>query len=233
MIELQDKVVVITGGSSGIGFACAELLAENGAKVVLLSRNQDALEKAKQRILPTENVFVFPCDITSEDQVRITFAGIIQEFKAIDVLVNSAGYGGKEYLVDQMPLSNFDLTLKTNLVGTFLCCREVLSSMKRRKKGMIINISSRAGKRGFPLFAHYCAAKFAVAGFTQSLQSEVEDYGIRAICIFPGPTNTPMQQKLANPATKQMSPQTVAKIIANMILVPNDAYVTEASIYPI
>jgi len=232
MSEVQDRIVVITGGSSGIGAACGELFAKNDAIVVLVARDSDELAVVANNISAMGRVHTYNCDVSNEAQVRQTFTGIRSDLGRIDVLINSAGYAGKEYLVHEMPSEDYRLVMSTNVDGTFFCCRESLPMMIEQESGLIVNISSGGGKEGFAYFSHYCASKAAVIAFTQSLRSEVRQYGIRVTCLIPGPTRTPMQESALNPALKQMDPRTVALSILGCALLPPDGLFEEIVVRP-
>jgi NAD(P)-dependent dehydrogenase (short-subunit alcohol dehydrogenase family) len=146
-MELTGKVAVITGGSSGIGLAAVKTLAEQGAYVVSLARDEKNLIAAIDSVHPDfrQNVIGIPTDVRNEASVRYTIAQAVSEYGQIDILINAAGVSmrGKQ-LVQEIDLEEWNRIMETNLTGTFLMCREVLSQMTERNSGYIINILSTA-----------------------------------------------------------------------------------------
>ena len=196
MYDLQGKVALVTGaaGAEGIGRAIALRLAEEGADLVVndlsegigsrsgLLESVRAIEALGQRALPVY------ADVAEADQVERMVAQALEQFGRIDILVNNAGApaGRDRVPVVELDEDAFDLVQRVNVRGTFLCCRAVARHMLERGSGAIINISSMAGKQGVARYAAYCASKFAVRGFTQSLARELGPRGITVYAICPG-----------------------------------------------
>jgi len=188
-MRLEDKVAVITGGGIGIGRYMALAFAREGAHLVLAGRTPGPLEDAAREIESLgRRALAVPTDVAFENQVKALIGRAIAEFGRIDVLVNNAGIEGPTaYLVD-LELPDWQRVLDVNLTGMMLCTRETLKHMLPRRSGSIINVSSAAGKRGFPLRAPYAASKWGVIGFTATVAQEVGPQGIRCNCICPGAT---------------------------------------------
>jgi len=195
-LGLKERVAIVTGAGRGIGRATALALANEGASVVLAARSVSEIESAASEIrlgrAGAGRVLAIACDVTSEAQVTAMIERTIVEYGRIDVLVNNAGYS-KQCPIADLSVEELRLALEVNLVGTFLCCKAVLPTMKRQGSGRIINVVSGAGKRGSLRRGAYAAAKFGVIGFSQCLQLEVKPDGIGVCCVCPGPVDTLMR----------------------------------------
>jgi NAD(P)-dependent dehydrogenase (short-subunit alcohol dehydrogenase family) len=176
-----SPVVLITGASSGIGKAAANLFAERGWHVVATMRKPDNSKALSEH----ENVTVLHLDVTDPASIEMAVATILENFDRIDVLVNNAGYGlfgPFETATNEQIHRQF----ATNVDGVFAVTRAVLPTMRRRGSGTIVNVASFGGLITLPLFSLYNATKFAVIGFTESLSFELAPLGIRAKSIAPG-----------------------------------------------
>ncbi len=190
----KDKVVLITGGSRGIGFATAKIFGEQGAKVAICSRNKESLDEALEdlnNLIP--DVFAGLADVRDFNQIKEMVGEVIKRYGKIDVLVNNAGVAWLGNFAEE-DRESIDEIIDTNVKGVLYTTRTVLPLMIKKKRGVIINVSSGAGLRGIPLLSTYCASKFAVVGFTQSLAQEVEDIGIGVYAVCPGAVATDMQK---------------------------------------
>ncbi|MDR0268301.1 SDR family oxidoreductase [Paenibacillus sp.] len=185
---LKDKVVVITGASSGIGFLTAQMLSAEGAMPILAARSRRKLEEASSRIAGKHEVKVL--DVTQDEQVKQTIEEIIRDHGRIDILLNNAGYGKFENAVD-MPSEEFGQMMDVNYMGTVRCTKAVLPHMLGRRSGQIVNVASMAGKIGTAKSTAYTATKHAVFGFSNSLRQELRETGITVSTVNPGPIDTP------------------------------------------
>ena len=191
-MRLKDRVAIVTGGGVGIGKSIALAFAQEGAAMVVASRNISNLEKLVNQIKAKGNkATAIPTDISDEKQVQRMVAQTLDEYGQIDILVNNSGVAGATANVVDVTLDDWDKTLAVNLTGTMLCSREVLKSMIPRQSGNIINISSLAAKSGFIMRSPYCVSKWGVIGFTLTLAAEVGIYNIRVNSISPGLTQGP------------------------------------------
>ena len=182
---IKDKVVIITGATSGIGEACAQVFGRAGAKIVITGRNQDKLNKTQEK-LNSENIEVLPvlADAASEADSKKLAEETISRFGKIDVLVNNAGISMRA-LFEDLDLEVFKKVMDTNFYGTVYatkyCLPEILKS-----KGSIIGISSINGYRGTPARTAYTASKYAMNGFFESLRTEVMNKGVHILVASPG-----------------------------------------------
>ena len=181
----SDRIILITGASSGIGKSCAEYLSKKGFIVFGTSRNASFPPKDIGGKYP----IMIKMDINDDDSIKNAIEYIIKEFGRIDVLINNAGYGIggaiEDYTVEKVKEQ-----FETNFFGTFRMCKKVLPLMRKQKNGYIINISSIGGIIGLPYQGIYSASKFAVEGMTEALRMEVRPFGIKIILIEPGDLKT-------------------------------------------
>ncbi|MEX0602352.1 MAG: SDR family NAD(P)-dependent oxidoreductase [Bacteroidota bacterium] len=192
MIDLNGKVMLITGGSRGIGAATGLLAARAGADVAIVFqrnvREARRIEKAIQEEGGRSRCY--KADVSSRSDVRKTVRAVVKDFGRIDILVNSAGIWTSGSL-GSMKESVWDQTIDINLKGTWLLCNEVFPHMKRHG-GKIINIASTAGQRGEAFHSHYAASKGGVIAFTRSIAVELAPYNVQVNCVSPGWVDTDM-----------------------------------------
>ena len=175
------KTVFITGASSGIGYECARIFMEHGWNVVATMRNpQNASADLKQ-----ENVLITKMDVTDVDSIKKAIQEATCRFGLIDVLINNAGYYSIG-VVEAIPEEEIRRQIETNLLGLIFTTKALLPYMRKNRSGLIVNLSSVAGRTTVPLQSIYHASKWGVEGFSQSLQYEVEDLGIDVVLIEPG-----------------------------------------------
>jgi short-subunit dehydrogenase len=191
---LQQKVVLITGGSRGLGFAIAEQLALSGARLALTSRNLDELERARERLVTTanilpEDIFLQACDVTNPEEVRNLVQNATSYFGQIDVVVNNAGVIVVGPLASQK-LASYQQAMNVNFFGALHTTLAVLPQMLSRESGVIVNIASIGGKVAFPHLLPYVASKFALTGWSQGLHAELAGKGIRVLTVSPGVMRT-------------------------------------------
>jgi len=197
MFDMTGRVVLITGGSKGLGLSMAEGLAEAGATCVLVSRNAATCEQAAAELVqatgrPAEGI---AADIADENQVAALFDGIIDRHGQLDVLINSAGVNIR-HPIEEFSLDEFRTVMDTNLTGTWLCCRAAAPIMKQAGHGSVINIGSALSAVGLAERTAYCSSKAGVIGLTQTLALEWAESGVRCNAICPGPFLTAMNRPL-------------------------------------
>ena len=188
--RLSGKSALITGASSGIGWASALALAHEGAGLMLTARRQERLEELAHQVRTLGGQAEFLVgDGTVEDTAERAVKGAIDSFGALDILINNVGMGNYKNLVDTSA-AEYDELMVTNVRSTFLFTRHAVPHMIERRSGTVLMISSMAGLYGFPGEAVYCASKFAQVGFAQALDRELRPHGIKVGAICPGGVKT-------------------------------------------
>jgi NAD(P)-dependent dehydrogenase (short-subunit alcohol dehydrogenase family) len=193
----QPSVAVVTGSSSGIGLAASLALAKNGYLTYATMRNlakQDSIQSiAEKERLPVRTVQL---DVTDENSVKNTIQSIISESGRIDLLVNNAGYGLTGAFED-IEIDEIKALYETNVFGVIRVTQAVLPIMRKQGSGRIINISSGAGRIGFPGSSAYVSSKFALEGLSESMAFEVEQFGIKTVLVEPGFVQTNFAENIA------------------------------------
>ncbi len=185
-IDLSGKVVLITGGSRGLGLALAEEFTRHGARLVLCARNESELERARRKIVAMgAEVLTIPCDITDREQVQRMVDQAVTHFGQIDVLVNNAGIITVGPMQAQT-LKDFEESMAVMFWGSFYPTLAVLPAMVERQSGHIVNITSIGGKVSVPHLLPYSCAKFAQVGFSEGLHAELAKEGIHVLTVVPG-----------------------------------------------
>lgn len=225
MVTIENQIAVVTGAGRGIGKAIAIELGALGAQVTLAARSSAELE-ATARLIGSRADIVQTDVRHKADIVRLLS-------KPVDILVNAAGLGIFGPVVDFTD-DDFQTLIDTNLRGIFFACRSVLPSMIERKRGHIINIASIAGKVGSANRAVYCASKFAVVGFTESLAEEVRQYGIRASVICPGSTDTGFSssETRGKIRDRMLKPEDVAHAVRMIVTQDPNSFISEVIMRP-
>jgi NAD(P)-dependent dehydrogenase (short-subunit alcohol dehydrogenase family) len=241
--RLKDKSALVTGASSGLGRATAISLARAGADVALVARSAEELESAKEEVAKTGcRALTLPTDLAREEETSATVERTVEEFGRIDVLVNAAGTDVPG-TVEELSVEGWDRTLAVNLRAPFLLSKAAFPRMREAGGGLIVNVSSAAGKKGWANASAYCASKFGLRGFTQALADEGKEHRIRAIVLYPGAmaTNwgafTPEERQEgesneASPA-RVLPPERVAELIAWLAASPPEFVLTEGIVLPI
>src|ERR671932_347036 len=192
----KAKVAVVTGSSSGIGFETSLLLAKNGVFTYATMRNLDRankiIELKQKEKLPLE---VLKLDVTDDKSVNDAIGKIENEQETIDVLVNNAGYALVGPL-EELSIQEFKEQFETNVFGVIRVTKSVLPIMRKQRHGIIVNVSSIAGRIGFPLTSAYVSSKFALEGLSESISYELEQFGIKVLLIEPGVIKTNFDNNL-------------------------------------
>jgi short-subunit dehydrogenase len=188
-MEMDGKVVVVTGASMGIGEAIAKVFVDAGARVVLLSRDAGRAEAARQRVGHTERTLALACDVCKRDEIDRALALTVQNFHRVDVWVNNAGVGIRDS-VAEMETSSLRELFETNFFGTIACMQAVVPVMRKNGGGSIINISSVAGHIPVPYMAIYSASKFAMNAIGKGARMELKRDNINVLTVCPGYINT-------------------------------------------
>jgi len=215
-MSLKNKIAVITGGSRGIGKATAIALANEGCKIVICSKNVNNLTKARKELEEMgADVLAVTCDLTKLEDIKKFADAVKKKFGKIDILVNNAGVAYYKNLIENKEEEINEL-LDVNVRGLILTTKYFLPLMN--KNGTIINISSGAGKSGYGGLAVYCASKFAVIGFTESLAQELK--GVKVISLCPGGVDTDMYMSLDETRHPALKPEHIAAKIVEICAEP-------------
>jgi len=239
MSGIKDKVILITGASSGIGEAAARLLAEQGAKVCVGARRTDRLQKLVAEITAKGGIARYKAvDVTNRAQVQ-AFADFAREaFGRVDVLVNNSGVMPLAP-VAAMKVDEWERMVDVNIKGVLYGVAAVLPEMKARGSGQIVNVASVAAHVVLPTAAVYCATKYAVWAFSEGLRQENPD--LRVTTISPGVVATELGDDISDPAAREMlvglrkaalTPDAIARAIAYAITQPDDVDVNEVVVRP-
>jgi 3-oxoacyl-[acyl-carrier protein] reductase len=201
--RFKDKVIIVTGASTGLGPLMARMLAAEGGKIVMAARRLDLVEAEAAAI--GENAVAVRADVTSEADIAAMVDVAIDRWGQVDVLMNNAAVPGKDLWIWEQTLENWNATFAVDVTAAMLCSREVLRrSMMARKTGAIVNFSSTAGWNGMPRKSHYSTAKGSLRILTKVIATEVGPYGIRCNCLVPGAIETELMASwLARTAAEQ------------------------------
>ncbi len=189
---LKDKIVFVTGASSGIGAACAEVCAREGAKLILCARREDKVKELADGLKSeygTES-YCFALDVRNQPDVEKAVTSLPDEWQAIDILVNNAGLSRGLAKVYEADLQDWEEMIDTNIKGLLYVSRAVLPGMVERRSGHVVNIGSVAGHQLYPGGNVYCATKHAVDAITQGLQIDLVDSPVRVSTVDPGMVDT-------------------------------------------
>jgi short-subunit dehydrogenase len=201
MSFFSNKVVVVTGGSEGIGKALVEALLSKGAKVATCARNYDKLYQLQTQQL-SKPLHIFTADVSKEEDCKNFIQSVINTFGTIDILINNAGVSMRA-LFKELDMATLRTLMDVNFWGTAYCTRHALKELIKNK-GTIVGISSVAGFRGLPGRTGYSASKFAVTGFLESLRTELMDDGVNVMWVCPGFTSSNIRNAALN---KDAQPQ--------------------------
>ncbi len=233
---MTQPVALITGASSGIGRAIALKLASTNTNLALVGRDLLKLQAVQQEVNKLGvTTRVYSIDMARPKEVKSQIESIIQDWGRLDTLVNSAGIGYTNSLLDT-PLAEWQQVLDINLTSVFQCIQAVLPVMRQQQQGTIINIASIAAKNAFPGWGVYSASKAALASLSHTLRAEERINGIRVTTICPGAVDTPIwdsptvQVELNRAA--MLTPDSIAQLVWQILLLPNTAVVEELILMP-
>jgi NAD(P)-dependent dehydrogenase (short-subunit alcohol dehydrogenase family) len=235
MGKLSGKVALITGGNKGIGKGIARGLAAEGARLALVARGQEDLERTARELEGKgAEVFAVAADVTNEQAVQDVFASTLARFGRLDILVNNAGAfeGGP---LEELSAEAWDRVLAVNLRAPFLCTREAMRIMKRQGGGRIINIGSIAAQRVRPHSAPYSASKHGLWGLTQVTALEGRNHGISCGCLHPGNVLVERRQQTGRQEDDEpmMTVDELAEAAVLMATLPAHVNVLEAIVLPL
>jgi len=217
-MEFKNKVVVITGASSGIGEASAIKFAEKNAKIVMVGRRKEKLIEVEKKISKFKaETLVCKCDVSEKSEVEKMSKEVLNKFGTIDVLVNNAGFGiyGK---VSELTIEEIEAQMSTNYLGMVYFIKNFLPKMLEQKSGHIVNVASVAASFGLPGIASYCASKFAMLGFSEGLHHELKGTGVGITVVSPIMVRTnffdhPSFETMPKYSPTALSAETVAKAV--------------------
>lgn len=228
-MNLKDAKVLVTGGSTGIGYDTAKLLKSEGADVAICGRNKDRLHKAAAEL----DVLGIHADVSDEDQVRAMVKQVINNFGDYNVLVNNAAYGYFSPLTD-IDTKAFSQQLATNITGAMLAAKYSAKHFIEKSYGNIINISSTAGGKGFAGGTPYVASKFALGGMTQSWAYELRKHNIRVMQINPSEVltqfaaNAGYDQKMSD---RKLQGIDIAHAVKSVLTMEDRGFVTDLTVW--
>ncbi len=238
-MALKDKTALVTGGGSGIGLGIALALAREGCRVAITGRNARKLEEAAAGFEGRPAILAHPCDVADRADVQRLFAWVAEQFGALDILVTSAGVNVPKRSMAELDPADFDRMLAINTTGLYNCVYAALPGMRKRHSGLIVNISSIAGKRALVLGGPaYCASKFAMTALGTAVSLEERPNGIRITNVYPGEVETPIlaHRPVPVPAEKRakmVHPEDIAACVVTIAKLPPHVVVPELIITPL
>ena len=239
MQDLKGQVAWVTGAGTGIGEAAARALAGAGMKLVLSGRRESELNRVAQHIRQAGGeARVAPLDVTDAPAVEAVVQSIVNQEGRIDVAINSAGLNIPKRNWNQLSREGWDQVIRIDLDGAFYCCHAVLPVMRRQQGGLIVNVSSIAGKRVSPMTGPaYSAAKFGLNAMTDSINVEYCIHGIRATAVCPGEVATPILEKRPVPVSQEdrarmLQPDDLGELMLFLARMPTHVCINEILITP-
>jgi 3-oxoacyl-[acyl-carrier protein] reductase len=228
-MQIANAVVLVTGGSSGIGRSIAETLARAGAKVAITGRDRAKLSAAASAV----GAHAIQADVAKEDDAARAVRDVIETFGHLDVLVNNAGMGVLKPLVD-MDAAGFDRVWATNVRGAMLMAREAARHFVTRNAGAIVNIGSTASHRGAPNGTAYYASKFALRGMTECWRQELRKFNVRVMLVNPSEVITNFAavagfDQKAHPS--KLQPEDIAHAVKSVLEMDNRGFTTELTVF--
>jgi len=217
-MDFKNKVVLITGASSGIGKQTAIEFAKLGSNIILVARRKNKLEQVENELKQFNvNTLVCTCDVSKKDQVEKMSKIVLEKFNSIDILVNNAGFAIYGSVFD-LSINDIESQMETNYFGMIYCTKNFLPLMLEKKSGHIVNVASVAASFGLPGIASYCASKFAMLGFSEGLKHELSGTGVGITVVSPIMVKTdffdhPSFEKMPKYSPTSLNSKTVAKAI--------------------
>lgn len=235
-MDLEGRVAVVTGGSSGIGRAVARSLGRAGCRLAICARTPETLEEAAASLAREGfEVLAVPADVSRPEDVEELAERVVDELGPPDVLVNNAGLARFGDLEELSP-EDFDTVFGVNVRGVFFCSRAFVPAMKERGDGVVVNVASLAGKNAFPGGTVYAASKHAVVGMSKSMMLELREHGIRVITVCPGSVNTRFfdETDYFDPDRDAIvQPEDVGELVREAVRLSDRGTVSEVEIRPV
>lgn len=228
-MDLTNAKVLITGGSTGIGYATAQLLKEQGAQVFICARNVDDVNKAKEEL----KIEGAAADVSKEEQVEQMMMKAIETMSGLDVVINNAGIGAFSEL-SYTTTEEFTKVWEVNVRGAFFVGRAAARQFQRQKSGNIINIASTAANKGFAGGTAYCASKWALAGMTECWRAELRPHNVRVMQVNPSEVITPFGSKVGfeqSNIERKLKPSEIAHTISSMLSMNDVGFIPEVTVW--
>jgi NADP-dependent 3-hydroxy acid dehydrogenase YdfG len=237
-VELTGKTALVTGGSSGIGLGVARALAREGCRVAISGRDRKRLDDAAAQFPSPPSALTRTCDVANRKDVRELATWAIDQMGRLDIVVNSAGVNVVRRAMSELDPDDFDRIIAINCTGFYNVLRAVLPGMRQNQSGLIINISSIAGKRAVAIAGPaYCASKFAATALGTAVGLEERPNGIRITNIYPGEVDTPLLDLRPAPLTAErraemVHPEDIGQCVIALAKLPPNVIVPELVITP-
>ncbi|MGH1362259.1 MAG: SDR family oxidoreductase [Calditrichia bacterium] len=229
-MNFKDSVILITGGSLGIGLDTARMAAERGAKVIITARNKERLAKVAEE----HDLEAVAGDVSKPEDVKRVFDYIAEKHGRLDALINNAGYGYFDML-ENIDIEKFQQVFATNVTGAMMMAQSSLPFFKKQNSGNIVNISSTAGTRGFPGGTAYCGTKFALKAMTECWRAELRSNNIRVILVNPSEVQTEFvansgrDKRPYNPT--KLHGEDIAHSICSALEMDDRGFITELTVF--
>lgn len=231
--SIRGKVAVVTGGGRGIGAAIADRLAALGASVVICGRSEEPLRATAEKIdRASGQCEPVQCDVADLGSVENLARRVQQTFGRCDILVNNAGVGSFSAPLHELPPSQWEQVINTNLRGVYHCIRAFAPMMIAAQSGDIVNISSIAGKNALPNGAAYAASKWGLNGLSYSVAEELRRHNIRVTVVCPGSTLTDLSPHEGKDSRKMLQPSDVAHVVEMVLTQAPQSFASEIVIRP-
>ncbi|MHB1105730.1 MAG: SDR family NAD(P)-dependent oxidoreductase [Lutibacter sp.] len=238
----MDKTAFITGATSGIGKATAQLFAKNNIRLVLCGRRDDRLAQLKEELSKLTDVAVLQFDVSNREEVFNAITSLPDEFKKIDILINNAGNAHGLSSIQEGNMDDWDTMIDINVKGLLYVSRAILPQMVERNDGFVVNIGSIAGKEVYPNGNVYCASKYAVNALNKAMRIDLNQHNIRVSAIHPGAVETEFSEvrfkgdkekaKNVYKGFKALQPEDIADIIYFVISRPYHVNIEDLIVYP-
>lgn len=228
-MDLKEAKIIVTGGTSGIGYETAKVLKDQGAQIVICGRDESRVKQAADKL----GVSGIKADVSNEEDVKALFKFAIEKMGSLNVLINNAGIGGEFADLIDASVNNFQNVWEINVKGLFMAGREAAKYFIEQQSGNIINIGSTAALKGFPKGSAYVASKFAVSGLTECWRAELRPHNVRVMQVNPSEVVTDFIQKIGmetKNADKKLKPSEIAHLISAMLSMNNVGFIPDVSV---
>ncbi len=228
-MEFKGAKIILTGGSSGIGYATAKMLVEKGARVLITGRHRERLEKAAAEI----GAIPVVADVAKEEDVENTFRQAKEQLGGLDVLINNAGIGRRKSL-DELEVQDFEDIYRVNVFGAAMMAKYAARIFKEQNKGHIVNIASTAAKKGYATGSVYCSSKFALRGMTECWQAELRPHNVRVILVNPSEVTTAFAQPDGQERPEQpnkLRSEEIAHTIVSTLAMDDRGFIPEVTVF--